>query len=119
MSTTLEGLNWRKSNTSFVRAAPRLISKRPRTSDPSTIKIGTTVQVHDNSTFLERLVVAPSSPIYEIDEDPMKVLTGEDGRKMLKLLLSRSERSEFKILKDARFSENSVSFKLDLKFKTE
>ncbi len=52
----------------------------------------------------------------EYDEDPMKNMEGEDGEKMLELLTQHSQKNDLKILKNAKFEEDSVSFQLEIKF---
>lgn len=62
----------------------------------------------------------PPPRTYTIDDDPMEVIRGEEGEGLLEvwleLLERRSQRSEFKVLDHAVFSDGSVSFSMDVHY---
>ena len=59
---------------------------------------------------------------YEIEEDPMQNLEGKEAEDVLKCLLEiekKRKRVPFEILKDAKFTKNSVTFEFEVEYKKE
>ena len=132
MSTVLKNPYEKKINNAIVDQRIGLMISAPKIQikfkSSSSIEFPDTVgseNIPSNSTYLEDLrkndtrnvLELKSSIDYQIDEDPMKKLSGEDANNMLKLLTTKGKKNSRVILKDSKFKENSVSFKLKIKYK--
>ena len=60
--------------------------------------------------------------MYEIEEDPMQNLEGREAEEVLNCLSEiekKRKRMPFEILKDAKFTKNSVTFEVEVEYKKE